>query len=480
MQKTPEAIFLYYGEEALSYKSVFESSLRLANHLHQLGIKKDTRVVVMLPNSPEMIYTWLALSRLEAVMIPVNIHYKSLALRYIIDDSSATAVIYHAENEEDVFSAANILENCSLFICSGPAQSTESADFQEYKNKPLFGGPYNPDENDTNVIFYSGASTGPAKYAKYTNRQLFRNTSDYLHTIIYKAGDVLFSQYPLTHFLGYIAVMNAAVNAGASIALCNTADEEEFHRTMQNAKPAYLIAEPSYFAFLIRKDKDYLPNSLKYAITGGGRLKKNIQEAFNRISGIPVFKIYGMVEAGPLLTVNTSIEKPASIGTALSKISLGLLKNGKMLADDIIGEIGVVSSVLTEDLQKLLKADIRDGWYHTGDLGCWDMDGYLYFVDRKSYIINVRGFNVYPEQVETVLSKHPQIKDVVVVGKPKDEYSESINAYIIPAGGSRPDDRELREFAEKELPRYQIPDKYIFVNHFPRSATGKVVRQALK
>ncbi|MDZ7821797.1 MAG: class I adenylate-forming enzyme family protein [Candidatus Marinimicrobia bacterium] len=481
MQKTPDDIFIYHGRETLSYRSVFESALRLANHFHQQGIGKDTRVVVMLRNSPEIVYTWLALSRLEAVMIPVNVHYKSLALRYIIDDSSATAIVYHAEHEKDVVSATSILESCELFICLGDdCQYEKSISFEKYRDKPIFGGPYNPDNNDTNVIFYSGASTGPAKYAKYSNSQLHRNTNDYLHAIIYKPGDVIFSQCPLTHFLGYVVVLNAVVNAGASLAFCDSDNKEECLQALENAAPRYLVAEPAYFRELIQKDKDYLPSSVKCAITGGGRLKKDVHEAFTKRFGIPVFKIYGMVEAGPILSVNTDADKPSSIGTALSKISLGLLKDGKMLADNEVGEICVVSGILTEDLQKLLKDDISGGWYHTGDLGYLDMDGHLYFIDRKAYVINVRGFDVYPEQVESVLSKHPRVRDVVVVGKPKDEYSESIYAYIIPETGKRPEDKELYAFLENELPRYQIPDAFIYVNHFPRSATGKVVRQALK
>ncbi|MCK4531164.1 MAG: acyl--CoA ligase, partial [Candidatus Marinimicrobia bacterium] len=109
-------MFIYSGEKALTYKEVFESSLKLASHFHQQGITRDSRVVVMLPNIPEMIYTWLALSRLEAMMIPVNVNYKSLALRYIIDDSSAVSVIYHANNEEDVLNAADILTSLDVFI----------------------------------------------------------------------------------------------------------------------------------------------------------------------------------------------------------------------------------------------------------------------------------------------------------------------------------------------------------------------------
>jgi acyl-CoA synthetase (AMP-forming)/AMP-acid ligase II len=128
----------------------------------------------------------------------------------------------------------------------------------------------------------------------------------------------------------------------------------------------------------------------------------------------------------------------------------------------------------------LLSDQFHDGWYHTGDLGRLDMDGYLYFVDRKSYVINVRGFDVYPEQVETVLMKHSMIQDVVVKGTPKDSYSESIQAYIIQEEGKRPTDDELITFLEEKLPRYQIPEKFIYVSHFPKSPTGKVVRQALK
>jgi len=465
----------------LSYKEVFDSSLSLANLFHQHGITKDTRVVVMLPNIPEMIYTWLALSRLEAMIIPVNVNYKSLALRYIIDDSSAVSVIYHADNEEDVLNATNILTSIETFIGIGDCKNETTIDFMEYQDKPLFGGPYNPEDEDTNVMFYSGAATGPAKYAKYSNYQIFRNTNDFLSALMFKPEDVIFSQFPLAHFIGYIAVMNAVVNAGASLAVCNADDENDLQQTLKNAQPTYMVAEPSYLAYLNDKnDRSFLPKSLKYAVTGGGRLKKELHESFMNIYKIPVFKIYGMIEAGPILTVNTNTEKPNSIGTSLSSISIMLKKGDKMLPEEQTGEICVVSNILTKDLHKLLSDQFHDGWYHTGDLGRLDMDGYLYFVDRKSYVINVRGFDVYPEQVETVLMKHPMIRDVVVKGTPKDNYSESIQAYIIQEDGKRPTDDELITFLEKKLPRYQIPEKFIYVNHFPKSPTGKVVRQALK
>ena len=474
-------MFIYSGEKALTYKEVFESSLKLASHFHQQGITRDSRVVVMLPNIPEMIYTWLALSRLEAMMIPVNVNYKSLALRYIIDDSSAMSVIYHANNEEDVINAADILTSLDVFIGLGEYKNEGSIDFMEYMDKPLFGGPYTPEGDDANVMFYSGAATGPAKYAKYSNNMLLRNTNDYLSAVMLKPEDVIFSQFSLAHFIGFVAVMNAVVNAGASIAICNTDDEDELKKTFDTSKANYMVAEPTYIAYLNEKnDKTYLPESLQYAITGGGRLKKEIHEAFMSIYKMPVFKIYGMVEAGPILTVNTNTDKPSSIGTTLSNVSIALKKGDKMLTEEVIGEISVVSSILTEDLHKLLSDQFHDGWYHTGDLGRLDMDGYLYFVDRKSYVINVRGFDVYPEQVETVLMNHPMIQDVVVKGTPKDSYSESIQAYIIQENGKRPTDDELIIFLEKKLPRYQIPEKFIYVNHFPKSPTGKVVRQALK
>ena len=474
-------MFIYSGEKSLTYKEVFDSSLSLANHFHQHGITKDTRVVVMLPNIPEMIYTWLALSRLEAMIIPVNVHYKSLALRYIIDDSSAVSVIYHADNEEDVLNATNILTSLETFIGIGDCKNEKTIDFMEYQDKPLFGGPYNPEDEDTNVMFYSGAATGPAKYAKYSNYQIFRNTNDFLSALMFKPKDVIFSQFPLAHFIGYIAVMNAVVNAGASIAICNTDDENELQQTLKNAQPTYMVAEPSYLTYLNEKnDRSFLPKSLKYAVTGGGRLKKELHESFMSIYKIPVFKIYGMIEAGPILTVNANTEKPNSIGIALSSISIMLKKGDKMLPEEQTGEICVVSNILTEDLHKLLSDQFHDGWYHTGDLGRLDPDGYLYFVDRKAYLINVCGFEVYPERIEMLLIKHPQVQDVVVKGVPKDNYSESIQAYIIQEEGKRPSDEELIAFLEKELPRYQIPEKFIFVNHFPKSPTGKVVRQALK
>ena len=480
VQRTPNDIFIYSGDKSLTYKEVFESSLKLASHFHQQGIAKDTRVVVMLPNIPEMIYTWLALSRLEAMIIPVNVNYKSLALRYIIDDSSAVSVVYHAKNEEDVLNATNILTSLNVMIALGDFKNADTVKFDDYKDKPLFGGPYNPEDNDTNVMFYSGAATGPAKYAKYSNRMISRNTNDYLAAVMLKPQDVVFSQFPLTHYVGYVAVMNAVVNAGASIAICNVDNEEELRQTFENSKPSYMVAEPSYIAKLNEKDKAFLPRSLQVAVTGGGRLKNEIHKTFTRIFNLPVFKIYGMIEAGPILTVNTNTDKPTSIGTTLSNISIALKDGRKFLTEEKTGEICVVAGILTEDLHKLLAGHFHDGWYHTGDLGRLDPEGYLYFVDRKAYVINIRGFEVYPEQVESKLMKHPMVHDVVVTGVLKDDHCEAIQAYIIQEEGKRPSDEELRAFLEKELPRYQIPEKFIYVNHFPKSPTGKVVRQALK
>lgn len=480
MQKTPDEIFLYYGEDKFSYRQVFDNSLRLANYLHQLGIKKDTRVVVMLPNIPEMIYTWLALSRLEALMIPVNVHYKSLALRYIIDDSSAVAVIYDAGCESDVISATNILNSCEIFVGVGDCQYEKAADFHKYKEKPLFGGPYRPDGDDTAVMFYSGAATGPAKYAKYSNTMISRNTNDYLRSLMYHPHNIILSQYPLTHFIAYITVMNAALYAGCAIAIAKGSDLPGLSAQLHHIRPDYMLAAPGLFQELNDQNPGFLPDSLHFVLTGGGRLKKNIQQEFSEKHGLPVFKIYGMVEAGPVLTVNTNTDKVYSIGIALANVSLSLMKGRNTVGDEVIGEICLMASMMTPDLQELLKKDIIDGWYHSGDLGRLDMDGYLYFVDRKAYIIHVRGFEVYPEEIESALLKHPKIKDVVVVGVAEDEYNESIHAHIISEGNIKAAESELRSFLEKELPRYQIPDKYIFVNHFPKSATGKVVRQALK
>lgn len=480
VQRAPNEIFIYSDDKKLTYKEVFESSLKLANHFHQHGIKKNTRVVVMLPNIPEMLYTWFALSRLEAMMIPVNVNYKSLALRYIIDDSSATAVIYHKDSEEDVLNASSILTSVDTMIVLGESKNDSAIPFVNYLDKPLFGGPYHPDDEDTNVMFYSGAATGPAKYAKYSNHMIARNTNDYLSAVMLKSDDIVFSQFPLTHYIGYVAVMNAVVNAGASLAISNIYEKEHLKKMMAEIKPNYLVVEPSFISVLINNQEElFLPDSVDYLITGGGRLKDDLHEKFIEIYKLPIFKIYGMIEAGPILTVNTNRDKPASIGRSLSNISICLKKDGKILSEEKTGEICVVSNILTEDLHKLLSDQFKDGWYHTSDLGKLDSDGYLYFVDRKAYLINVRGFEVYPEEVESVLNQHPAVKEVVVIGVAKDEYSESIHAYIIPSEVQRPRDEELVDFLVKKLPRYQIPEKFIYVNHFPKSPTGNVVRQAL-
>lgn len=438
-------------------------------------------MVTMLPNSPELIFLWLALSRLQAVIIPVNSNYKALALRHIVDDSGARCIVFPHKITEDVNHAVSIFEDVNLLISLGGHIEGQTIAFEDYLEKPIFGGPFNPDRHDDMVMFYSGATTGPAKSSIFSNYRIAQNTDQFLSAIHYKDDTVVMIQFSMCRPMGFVAGFNAAVMSGASLALVDERDRENISVTAKKSNPAVFIGESAFYdrAYKSMTDEEF-PKSIVYCIAGGGRLKREIQENFYSRFKLNIYKVYGLIEAGPILTVNTDRGKYVSIGIPVGKINVVVMRNEKMINDDRIGEICIPSFALNDHVASQVKDNIVNGWYHTGDLGCFDMDGYLYFVDRKAYLINVNGFEVYPEQIEMALAQHGDVKEVVVNGVPKGSHSEEIHAHIISKDNKRLSEYELKEFLKDKLPAYQIPEKFLFVNHFPRSATGKIVRQALK
>ncbi len=448
--------------------------------LKNAGVDKGMRVAVMLQNSSEFIYTYLALLRLEAIMIPINIKFKSLALRQILSDSEAKCLIFSTKYENDIITATEILDNVNIFISLEDNSSFTNNYLCKFNNHALFGGPYNNENDSPSVIFYSEGSTGPTKGVIYNQQALIENANAFNSALLIKENYKIYAQFPFSHYFSMTSIINNSLITGIPIIISDNLDNID---SMSDRKDIILIATPNFYEKITQTDSLENIDPIQFCISGGGRVKPEVAKYFLKNYNLPIYKSYGMIEAGPIILVNTNEKKIDSIGIPLHDISVAIMEDKEFLRSNEIGEICIRdTNIVKKYCSKNVKIDncILVGWYQSGDLGYQDMDGYFYFVDRKINRINKNGFDVYPEIIENELHKHNLIKEVAVVGAQLNKTTQKIVANIVTTNKRVINSKELVSFLENKIPKYQIPDEFAFLDHLPKNATGKIARQSLR
>lgn len=473
-------IFLTYGDQTYTYHDVLMKSLQIAGYLLHCKIEKGSRIALMLPSSPEFFFIVLALSRLECTVVPIDPHFKALAIRHIVNDSNTPFIIFHKDYEGSVQDAIDILDNLKSVISVGGKAELTDYSIDDHLSHAPYGGPFSPESEQEAAIFYSSGTSGPSKGGIFTNRQLIFNAQSFNESMILHESEILCARFPLHHFWGFTTVLVSSLIKGNSVILLNSV---KLPPVPENSRGAILNADPDFYEEL-SESKEPIPEKVLYGITAGGHLKPDIQLALYETFHFPVFRGYGLVEAGPVILINNDVTKLRSIGIPLHNISV-LIKDGeKIISPPNIGELCIrqewVVSALTHDTN-LLK-DVREkGWFRTGDLCYQDIDGYIYFVDRKENRIRINGFDMFPEGAENILKKHTDVKQAALVGVPVDNLgNEKCIAYIVPEKVSKIDVDTLRNYLAGKIPAYQIPSDFVIVNHLPVGATGKISRQMIR
>jgi long-chain acyl-CoA synthetase len=237
-------------------------------------------------------------------------------------------------------------------------------------------------------------------------------------------------------------------------------------------------------AGLPRPDLDF--SAWRLCISGGAPLPPAVLEAFEAKYAVPISEGYGPTECAPVLTVNPplGVRKIGSVGPAIPRVELRVVNEaGAPVRMGQVGEIvargpNVMKGYL--NCPKETAEVLRGGWYHTGDLGRVDADGYYYIVDRKTDLILVGGLNVYPREVELTLTTHPAVAEAAVIGVPDPVRGESPKAFVVLRDGQRISGQELIQWCRQRLANYKVPRAVLFVPGLPKSVTGKVLKTELR
>lgn len=348
------------------------------------------------------------------------------------------------------------------------------------------------DPDDPAVLIYTSGTTGHPKGVMLSHRNFHFQVGTIVRSLIpVDPKDRYICVLPLYHVYGLANALIPAIHFGAAAVLVSQYSPQKLLDAIAENQATVMPAVPTMYYHLLtiaKSRKTKIPTSLKYCVSGGAPLPLSVLQKFAETYDTKILEGYGLSETTSSVCANGfgGVFKDGSIGPAATGVEMRVVdEEGKEVAQGEEGEIVIRSPTVTQGYWNNPEATREtitdDGWFHTGDLGYVDGDGFYFITDRKKDIIITRGFNISPREVEEVLIHHQKVDDAALVAIKNDRDGEVITAFIVPSDPENPPTvEELREYCSLNLAEYKWPKDYRFAQALPRSATGKVLRAELR
>ncbi len=494
----------FLGAE-LTFGELKKQADKLATALARLGIGPGDRVGVMLPNCPQYVISFFAITRLGAIVTNVNPVYTPREVELVAKDSGMRAIIVldalaPVVQGVQVNTRIEDVITTGLLAYSANPQTALPAPEGTHSFTALLAGVDQPQvprleirADDVAALVYTGGTTGVPKGAMLTHDSLWAATM-----ICDLWGGPTFQHgqgrslivIPYFHVYGLVVGCILCVWAGATQIQIPKFDANLLVEAIKKHQPTFFPGVPTLFISLINN-----PEAVNAGLdrvqrfnSGSAPLPIEVIEQFEAMSGAALLEGYGMTETSAVThsTAMLAQRKPGSIGFPMTNTECKIVDLETGTREVAVGEEGELC-VRGPQLMKgywnkpeeTAKA-MRDGWLYTGDVARMDEDGYFYIVQRKKDMVIVSGFNVYPNEIEDVLFTHPAVQECAVIGVPDQYRGEAVKAFVVIKPGAQATTEELQEFCRERLAKFKVPSFIEFTAALPKSAVGKVLRRELR
>ncbi|MBO0811099.1 MAG: long-chain fatty acid--CoA ligase [Microlunatus sp.] len=479
--RQPDAPAIKQGDLTISYGLLNDAAGRAAALLAARGVGPGDRVGLIMPNVAYFPIVYYGILRLGAVVVPTNPLLKAGEISYVWQDSALKTAVVLDQFAPEAERAAKDTGTDVITVVPGEFDQLLAA--QAPVTEVVERQP-----DDTVVILYTSGTTGRPKGAELTHSNISTNVITGAETLFSSdAGDVIFGGLPLFHSFGQTCAMNSSVYGGSCLALLPKFDPAEALEIIERERVTIFLGVPTmYMALLSVPDKaSYDTSSLRLAVSGGSSLPVEVLHAVEREFNLKLLEGYGLSETSPVATFNhpDRPSKAGSIGYAIRGVEVRVVDPDDN--DVPVGEIGEIV-IRGENIMKgylnnpqATAEAMRNGWFHSGDLGRVDEDGYFYIVDRVKDMIVRNAFNVYPREIEELLFTHPAVAEAAVVGVPDQAHGEEIAALITLKPGAEATEDEIRDWAKERIAAYKYP-RIVKFGTIPKGPTGKVLKREIK
>jgi long-chain acyl-CoA synthetase len=511
----PDKTALNYMGKRISYQELNDLVNRFAKALIDMRVKPGDKVGVCLPNIPQVIISDLAIFRVGAVVVQNNPLYTERELAYQLNDSDSKLVItltLLVPRMEKIKPKTQLQKIIGCHIHS----------YLPFPKKQLFPfvkkdmvrkivptedvlvfsdiiSRYSPepveDKSDWDsvaAILYTGGTTGVSKGVMQSHAHLSSNVQQFVAWFpdLKPGEERLVGNFPVFHTAGFAAIQNLITWQAWEDIMVPRPEPQINIDIIKKYKPTFLPGVPTIFVGLLAEPafRNLDLSCIKGFFSGAAPLAADTIKDLKDLTGAMMCEVYGSTEAGPFVTVTPwgGQVKPGTVGIPMPDTDIKIvdIETGeKELPTGEHGEILIKGPQIMmgyykkpEETAKVLK----DGWFLTGDIGCFDEDGYLKITDRKKDMIIAGGYNIYPVEVDGILFDHPKILEACTVGV-KDAYrGETVKAFVVVKAGETLTKEEVIEFCRKNLAAYKVPKIVEFIDELPKTAVGKVLRRKLK
>ncbi|WP_064636873.1 AMP-binding protein [Moraxella catarrhalis] len=505
-------------DKSITYRQLDNYSRQMAAYLQSLGLVKGDKVAVMMPNILQYPIVMIAIIRAGLTLVNVNPLYTSNELEHQLNDSEAKA-LFIVENFAHTFEkvvnkgqvrhvvVASLGDMLGLkgFLVNAVVRHVKKmvpewnipghVSFKDALNKVPIGNYNRPNLalDDIAVLQYTGGTTGVAKGAMLTHRNLASNVEQcapFLSLVFSKdkpSGQYIAVALPLYHIFSFTACGLLGMKMGFSMLLItNPRDFPALCKDYAKYKPAFFPAVNTLFNGLVHHEgfRSLDHSNLKLSLGGGMSVLSDTAKAWERLTGNYIIEGYGLSETSPVLTLNPPGGYTGKIGIPIPATNIKILDDeGNELAMGEAGEICAKGPQIMvgywNRLDETEKVMTKDGFFRTGDIGVMDDRGFIKIVDRKKDMILVSGFNVYPNEVEDVITAHPKVIECGVIGVPDDHSGEVVKVFVVKKDPSLTAD-EVRAWAKENLTGYKRPKYIEFISELPKSNVGKILRKELR
>ncbi|KZM55777.1 MULTISPECIES: class I adenylate-forming enzyme family protein [Geobacillus] len=484
----PYPLLVFEGKEYTNIECDTRSS-QLAHALIELGVKPGDRVVVTMPNSPEVIIAFSGVLKAGAVVVPVLPLLQTQELHYIFKDCQPKVVLTAEMLWAKAKEAANGLPAPPMIVTLDAPDSPHSLRTR-MEQAPASLTTSEVNENDPAALLYTSGTTGQPKGVVLTHRNLSTNAeaaAEMAKRLPTEFARVGLGVLPISHAFGF-TMMNVALLLGDQVVLLPYFEPKKALEAIERHRVTHTAMVPAMFHALCHyaEADRYDTSSLVACISGSAALPPELAEQFQRKFNCLILEGYGLSEAAPIVTATdpTKPIKLGSVGLPLPGVRVAVVDEyGNPLPPNEVGELIVSGPNVFQGYygkDEETRQALRDGWLYTGDMARIDEDGYVFIVDRKKDVIIRGGFNIYPRDIEELLMSHPDVLEAGVVGVPSPKMGEEVAAYVVVRRGAQVTEAELVEFCQKRLAKYKTPRFLKKVGYLPKTMIGKIDKKKLR
>ncbi len=481
--RRPDHPAVKLGDRVLDYAALDRAARATAASLRARGIQPGEKVALLVPNVPEFTIAYFGILYAGATVVPINVLAVAPEVTYFLQDSDSRLLIVHSLFAEP--GTAGAADADVPVVIAGGGDGPDTLEQMAAGDTLETAHATSPD--DTAVILYTSGTTGKPKGAELTHSNLFIKCTVVVPKLVPPSDDqVALATLPLFHSFGQTCIQNATIAIGGTFTLLPRFTPQETFDIIQRDGVTLFAGVPTMYFALLHHEGEFDLSSLRFCLTGGAPMPVEVMSEFEEKFSVKIQEGFGLSETSPVASFGTldKPRKPGSIGYPAWGVEMSIVDDDDHpLPDGERGEICIRGhNVMKGYLNRpdATKEALKNGWFHSGDVGYRDEDGCYWIVDRKKDMILRGGYNVYPREVEEVLYAHPAVVEAAVFGIPHESLGEEVKAVVSLGPNKSASADDIIAFCKERLAAYKYPREVEFRETLPKGPTGKILKRELR